>query len=191
MKVELKIKPLLVAMLGIIGIAGNAHAMKVGASADYPVAVGNMGENFTSNLGFSVAFYPDPLLDPKIDNFISASYDSLTVRADGTSSFRVIPVIVGIELPGRVFDDLKTTFAVGIGAAFTYLYTPSDTSNTKLNTYFAAQVKPGLAWDVTKEIAVTGQIPINILVTSHSLTYLAYTLGVQYNFGDSHNGASK
>jgi len=187
MKAQLKIKHCLAIVLGILSLAHPVHAAKIGASGNYPVAAGSMGQAFLSNPGFSIDFYPDPLLDPKIDNFISVGYESLTIRADGESSYRIIPILIGLELPAKFSDDLKVTLGGAVGAAVTYFNTPGLASiHTTMN--LAAQINPGLEWDTSKDFAIRAQVPITYLFAYKSLTYLAYTLGFQFNLGGSGDG---
>ena len=162
----------------------SAHAWKVEAGADYPVVAGTMGANFKSNLGFSGAFYADPLIDPKINNFISASYSSLTLQADGRTSYRLVPILVGLEVPGEVTKDLETTFAVAAGATLTYLNIPgANSSSNSVVANFTAQVKPGIQYWITDSIEVYARTPINFMFASNnSLTEIAYTVGVGYKF---------
>jgi hypothetical protein len=186
MKAQFKIKAILIIALGILGTVNPAHAMKLAVSADYPVAAGTSGQGFSSNAGASLSLYLDPLLDPKINNFISAGYRSFTIRADGESAYRIIPVLVGLELPGKVSEEVKVNFAAAVGGSVTYVSVPNS-STTQTTTYFTAQIKPGIEWDVAQDFAIRADVPITYLIASKSFSFLAYALGIQYDFGGSNS----
>ena len=182
MKAHLKIKVLFVFAIGILSFQGNAHATKLGVLGDYPVATGVQAQNFSSTLGASIDFYLDPILDPKIDNFLSLGYRSLTIRADGESSYRMLPILIGLELPGRVSDEVKITFAGAVGGTVTYINVPNAQS-MKYTGYFTAQLKPGIEWDASKDFAFRAELPITYLIASKPFSFLTYSFGLQYTFG--------
>ncbi len=185
MKAQLKIQQMIGFTLAVTGIllgfgSVSAHATKLEAGLDFPSVVGSMAQNFRSNLGASIAFYPEPMFDPQINNFLSVGYASFTVLADQTTSYRIFPVLAGIELPGRVFSDLQSTFSIAAGGAFAYLNVVSAPSNAiRVTGFFAAQLKPGLLWEVSPDVGIYTRLPVTFLLGSRSLTYLAYSIGAQ------------
>jgi hypothetical protein len=112
----------LVFILGMLTPSANAFQTELGIG--YPVGTGN--KNLTPNLDLNITAYFDRFIDPAIDNFLSVGYDSFSLLADSGASFRVFPVLVGIELPGKVFSDLNVTLGVGVGAAFGYIASQHD-----------------------------------------------------------------
>ena len=167
----------------LLSFSSTSQAAKVEAGLEYPVMIGLGGQNFTSNTGFNAAFYLDPILNPSIQNYISIGYDSFTIRADQTSSFKVVPVLIGLEATGKVFEDLKTTFGLGAGASFAYLSVPNAASY-KAYGYFTAQVKPGIEYDIaSSSLSVVLRTPINFLMGSKQMSFIAYNLGIQFQFG--------
>ena len=161
-----------------LGSGPEASAVRLEAGLDYPTVLGSMSQNFSSNLGGATSFYLEPLFDPRINNFISIQYASFTVLADQKTSYRVIPVLAAIELPGRVFSDLQTTVAFGVGGAFAYLNIANAASMRGYG-FFAAQIKPGVLWDVSPDFSLYARTPVTFLVGSKSLNYLAYSVGAQ------------
>ncbi len=158
-----------------------ANAMKAEAGLDYPIGVGASAQNFNSNLGFSGAFYVDPILNPAVNNFVSFGYQSLTLRSDTTTAFRVFPIMAGFELPGKVFSDFSTTIAASVGAAFAYLNSQSATAY-RAYAYFAAQVRGGVEYKVGDGFSVYARIPVTYLIASSKMSYLTYSFGVNYQF---------
>ncbi len=158
-----------------------AHAWKIEAGTDYPVVAGTLGQNFKSNTGFSGAFYFEPLLNPKINNFISAAYAPLTLQADGKTGYRMVPILAGLELPGQVFKDLETTFAVAAGTTLTYLNVTNSRSSSVV-AHFTAEIKPGVQYWVDDHFEIYARVPINYIFSSNTLTEIAYTVGVGYKF---------
>ncbi len=160
-----------------------SHAVKIEAGLDYPVMVGFGGQNFTSNTGFNASIYLDPIINPNIQNFLSVGYDSFTIRADQSSSFKVIPILVGLEATGKVFDDFKTTFGIGAGGSISYLSVPNAASY-KAYGYFTAQVKPGFEWDIASSgVSAVVRTPINFIMGTKQMSYVSYDFGLQYAFG--------
>ena len=90
----------------------------------------------------------------------------------------MIPVLAAIEFPGRVFSDLQTTVALGVGGAFAYLNIANAASMRGYG-FFAAQIKPGLLWEVSPDFSLYARTPLTFLVGSKSLNYLAYSVGAQ------------
>jgi len=112
--------PCVVAVAVLLSGQGAAHAQEKGApqavpsseagsgqvradlTLDYPVAAGAVAQNFTSNIGFSSTIHLNPQIESWISNYISIGYASFSLSSDSNSSFRVIPVLAGVGLPGKI-----------------------------------------------------------------------------------------
>lgn len=161
----------------ILSQATASKAALLEGELTYPVAIGVMGQNFNSNLGFGAAIFIDPILDPRINNFLSVGYESFTLKADKKTSLRLIPILVGIELPGKIFDDLHSTFGLAGGGTVAYLnVTNAQTIN--MNGYFTVQVKPGLTYDASQSFNIYMRMPVTFVIGSSSMSNIAYTAGV-------------
>ena len=183
MKVQLQIKqlfalPCLVVCILLGAAPSESRASRVEAGVDYPSTLGTMAQNFSSNFGGTAAIYIEPLLDPQIRNFLSVSYASFTVLADQKTAYRIVPVLVGIELPGKVFNDLQVTAAFGVGGAFAYLNI-ANAASIRGYGFFAAQIKPGLLWDISPDFSLYARMPVTFLIAQKQLNYLAYSVGAQ------------
>ena len=148
---------------------------------DYPVAMGTIAQNYSSTVGGDVAIYFDRILDAEVPNYISVGYHSFGILADGKSTFRVIPVLLGVDFVGKAFKDFSTIFGVAVGGAFGYLSVTNATS-FNMNGYFAAGIKTGFDWWVGDSIAITGRAPVDFIIGKKLLTYVPFAVGLKLKF---------
>ena len=166
-------------LLFVFGFATNrSNAVVLEGALHYPVAIGSLGQSFNPNLGFNGALYLDPILDESVNNFISVSYSSFTVRADGRSSYRVIPVLFGLELPGKVTNNLKTVFAGALGGSVAYMNVTNPQGIINVNAYFTAQLSGGFDYDLGSNLSFYARTPITFVLSSNALSYVSYSLGL-------------
>ncbi len=158
-----------------------SHAPELELSFDIPSVTGTFAQSFNSGLGGSAVFYFPQLLDPSLHNFISVGFQTFAVKTDTSISFRVVPVLLGLEVRGRVYSDLKSTLALAAGGSFGFLNIPNAT-NLKVGGYFTAQVKPGLEWDMSNDFALVGRMPLTFIMASTYMSYIAGELGVRMRF---------
>ena len=156
-------------------------SFKVMGTLEYPVAVGTMAQNFSSNFGFSGDLYVPPLIAPWVSNYVNVSYSSFSLRSDTSSSFRLIPFVVGLGLPGKVTNEITTDFGLGIGGAIGYISAPGATSYRSYG-YFMAQVRGGVEYDLGSGFSAYVRAPINFLISSNRMTYIAYAVGAAFKF---------
>ncbi|MBU6153201.1 MAG: hypothetical protein KGP28_02760 [Bdellovibrionales bacterium] len=156
-------------------------ASGIKAAVEYPVAVGTSAQNFNSNLGFSAELDLDGWLAPWMRNYLSVGYASFSLRSDPLSSFRLIPVMVGIGLPGKVTDDLWTVMDLGLGGAFGYINAPGAVSYRAYG-YFMMQVRGGIEYDFGSGFSAFARIPVNFILGVNRMTYLAYSGGLGFKF---------
>jgi hypothetical protein len=154
---------------------------KLTGTLEYPVAVGTMAQNFSSNFGFSGDLYVPSLIAPWVSNYVSVSYTSFSLRSDTSSSFRLIPFVVGLGLPGKVTNEITTDFGLGIGGAIGYINAPGATSYRSYG-YFMAQVRGGVEYDFGSGFSAYVRVPINFLISSNRMTYIAYAVGAAFRF---------
>lgn len=169
-------------MICLTGMLSSAHAFEgTEVNVQWPLVAGQAGQNFSSNLGVDAEIYFDRILDPSVANFISIGYNSLTLNADATSSFRMIPLIAGIELQGKVWDGFYSTFGLGAGVSVAYI-SGTSTTTYAYTEYFIGQVKPGFEWDLGSGFAFIGRAPINFLVGKAEMTYMDFEAGIKIKF---------
>lgn len=169
-------------MLGLVvaGFGVQAHAFEqIEANIKYPVGMGQTSTGYTSTIGFGTSIYFAPLLDPAIPNYLSIGYQSYKIRADGTSSLRMIPVIGSIEFNGKVFSDFNSTFAVGAGGAAAYVSVPTQTS-FNWSMYFVTQIKPGFEWALDDGIQIVGHTPVTMFISRTFMSSMDFDLGVKF-----------
>jgi hypothetical protein len=162
-----------------LGFAGAAHALMVEGSVDYPVGVGAAAQNFNPNLGFTGKIYLNPMFDPSIRNYVSVAYQNLSLKTEANSSFRIFPVLAGLEFQGKVSDKIHTTLGGGIGFATAYLNSRSATLFRTYG-YFSAQLHAGVEYDLGSGVSTFFRLPITYMVSSASISYLTYTFGANY-----------
>jgi hypothetical protein len=164
-------------------LAGGVSEAAVGlkAAVEYPVAVGTSAQNFNSNLGFSAELDFDGWIAPWMRNYLSVGYSSFTLRSDTLSSFRLIPLIAGIGLPGKVTEDLFTVMDFGLGGAFGYINAPGAVSYRAYG-YFMLQVRGGVEYDFGSGFSAFARIPVNFIIGANKMTYLAYSGGLGFKF---------
>ena len=167
----------LILMTSLIGSV--SEAMVIEGGLDYPVAIGSLGQSLNPNPGFTGSLYFNPILSDSINNFLSMSYASFTVKADGKTSYRVIPILVGLELPGKVSDSVRTTFSAAVGGSLAYLNVINSAS-TNMNAYLTAQVKGGVDIDLSSNISFYARTPITFVISSNSLSFVSYSLGLGF-----------
>ena len=151
------------------------------ANVDYPMVMGTIAQNYSSSLGGDATIYFPRFLDPDVPNYISVGYHSFGILADGRSTFRLIPVMVGIDFVGKVFKDFNSVFGLAMGGAFGYM---SLTNSTVFNMsgYFAAGVKTGFEWWISDSLAITGHAPITFVIGKKLLTYAPFNMGIKFRF---------
>ena len=166
--------------VGILSSGPSARAFEaVEGNLQWPLAMGQAGQNFSSNLGVDASLYFDRILDPAIANFVNVGYESFTLNADKRTSFRVIPILAGVELPGKVWDNFYTTFGVAAGVAVAFV-SGTNTTTYSYNEYFLAQIKPGFQWDMGGGFSLVGRVPVNFLVGKSELTYGIFEAGIKF-----------
>lgn len=162
------------------GVSNQAQAFDaIEANVKYPVAMGATSSGYTSTIGFGASFYFDPILDPAVPNYLSVGYQSYKIRADGTSSLKIIPVVASIELVGKVFSDFNSTFGLGAGVAGAFVSVNSQTSYN-WSAYFVTQIKPGFDWIVGDGISVTGHVPVTMFISRAFMSSMDFDLGVKF-----------
>ena len=168
-------------LLGLVLCFGSqAQAFEqIEADLKYPVGMGTTSSGYTSMIGFGASVYFSPLLDPAVPNYLSVGYQSYRIKADGTSSLKMIPVIASIELNGKVFSDFNTTLAVGAGFAASYVSVVSQTTYN-WSTYFVTQIKPGFDWIVSDGISVVGHTPVTMFISKAFMSSMDFDLGVKF-----------
>jgi hypothetical protein len=162
-----------------LALASESRAFKLEASVDYPVGVGTSAQNFNPNLGFTGKLYLAPKIDPAIKNYLSFSYQNLSLKTESNSSFRVFPILAGLEMDGKVFEGFHATFGGGIGLAMAYLNSRSATLFRNYG-YFAAQLHGGLEYDVAPGFSAFFRLPITYMVSSATMSFLTYSVGANY-----------
>ena len=165
----------------VFGSAASEAAVGLKTAVEYPVAVGTSAQNFNSNIGFSAQLETDGLFAPWLKGYGSIGYASFSLRSDSLSSFRLIPIIVGVGLPGKVTDDLTTEMDFGLGGAFGYINAPGAVAYRAYG-YFMVQVKGGVEYDFGSGFSVFARIPVNFILGANRMTYLAYTGGIGFKF---------
>ncbi len=161
-------------------LGSSAQAFEqIEANIKYPVGMGATASGYTSTIGFGASFYFEPLLDPAVPNYLSIAYQSYRIRADATSSLRLIPVIATIELNGKVFSDFNSTFALGVGGAAGYVSVLSQTSYN-WSMYFVTQIKPGFDWVLSEGISVVGHTPVTMFIARSFMASMDFDLGVKF-----------
>jgi hypothetical protein len=170
-----------VGFLCLFGSASSEAAVGMKAAVEYPVAVGTSAQNFNSNLGFSAQMEMDGVFAPWLKAYGSIGYASFSLRSDSLSSFRLIPVIAGIGLPGKVTEDLTTEMDFGLGGAFGYINAPGAISYRAYG-YFMMQVKGGVEYDFGGGFSAFARIPVNFILGANKMTYLAYSAGIGFKF---------
>ncbi len=171
---------LMVIMSGI-GVRQPAHATKFEVALAYPLVAGMAGQSFNSNLGLSGAITFAPVIEPWISNWISVDYYSLTWRAEPAASFRIIPVLMGASLPGKVTDGVTSEFGMGLGGAVGFLASPGTTAYRTFG-YFVAQFRGGMEVDLGSGISAFARIPVTIIVGAKPMTYLSFLMGAGFQF---------
>jgi hypothetical protein len=116
-----------------------------------------------------------------MSNYLSVGYASFTLQSDTASSFRVIPFIAGVGLPGKITDGLTTEIGVGMGGAISYLNAPGATSYRAFG-YFMAQLRATVEYEIASGFSVFFRLPVNFVVGRTSMTYLAYSAGAAIYF---------
>jgi len=161
-------------------LGSQAHAFEqIEANVKYPVAMGATASGYTSSVGFGASVYFSPLLDPSVPNYLSVGYQSYKIKADGSSSLKLIPVIASIELNGKVFSNFNSTFAVGVGGAAGYVSVPTQTSYN-WSAYFVTQIKPGFDWVMGDGISMVGHVPVTMFIARSFMSSMDFDLGVKF-----------
>lgn len=163
----------------LVGFHSESRAVMLEGSVDYPVGVGAAAQNFNPNLGFTGKLYLNPVFDPSIRNYVSLAYQNLSLKTEANSSFRIFPVIAGLEFQGKVSEKVRTTLGGGIGFATAYLNSRSATLFRTYG-YFSAQLHGGIEYDVGGGFSTFFRLPVTYMVSSATISYLTYTFGANY-----------
>jgi hypothetical protein len=171
----------IMALLSGIGLGSSASATKIEAGLAYPLVAGMAGQSFNSNLGLTGAITFAPMIEPWISNWVSVDYYSLTWRSDTAASFRILPILAGVSLPGKVTEGVTSEFGLGLGGAIGYLNSPGVTAYRTFG-YFAAQFRGGMEVDLGSGISTFARIPVTVIVGAKPMTFLSFILGAGYQF---------
>ena len=133
----------------------NAQAVQLEADVKYPVPMGQMAQGYNSNPGFAALIYMPPLLNPSINNYLSVGYMSLGIKADGASGLRFIPILAGIELPGKFSENFYSTLGLASGVGIVYVNVPGILTYN-MNAYFVVQLKPGFEYSLSESLSLVG-----------------------------------
>lgn len=169
-------------LVGLVSFVLSSQAFafeQIEANIKYPVGMGATSSGYTSTVGFGASVYVAPLLDPSVSNYLSIGYQSYKIRADGTSSLKLIPVIASIELNGKVFSDFNSTFAAGAGGAAGYVSVPSQTTYN-WSMYFVMQIKPGFDWVLGDGFSLVGHTPVTMFISRAFMASMDFDLGVKF-----------
>ena len=170
------------AMLAILAFCFGSQAQafdQIEANIKYPVGMGSTSSGYTSTIGFGASIYFTPLLDPSVPNYLSVGYQSYKIKADGSSSLKMIPVIGSIEFIGKVFKDFNSTFALGAGFAASYVGVTSQTSYN-WSAYFVTQIKPGFDWALGDGVSLVGHTPVTMFISRAFMASMDFDLGVKF-----------
>lgn len=157
---------------------GDSAIPEIQLSFDLPVALGDAGQGLRPKLGLSAQIYLAPMIDPNVKNFISLGYESFTLKADVNSSFRLFPVLAGLEFTGRPDATLEPTFALALGGAYAYIAVPNSQVYSGKG-YFCAQARPGLSLNLDG-FSLVAQTPVNFVFSTTKLSFINYTLGAKF-----------
>ncbi len=166
------------ALLSFLWIT-QAHAFdQFEANVKYPVGMGTTSSGYSSMVGFGASIYVAPMIDDSLSNFLSVGYNSYRVRADGTSSLKMIPVLANVELSGKASKDFNTTLSVGAGFAAAFV---SVTNQSVFNwsAYFAAQIKPGFEYGIADGVTLVGHTPVTAFFSRAFMSSMDFDLGVK------------
>jgi len=157
----------------------SAHAMKFEMGGSMPTFVGNTSQNFNTSFGLMASAYFDPLITPEINNFIIAEFSSFGLKVDSTTTFRVFPLMAGLELPGKVTEAVRTTFSAAGGVAFGYV-NAVNANSYRAYTYPAAQGAGGVEADLGTGFSVFMKVPVTFLFGAKTVSYVDYMAGLGF-----------
>jgi hypothetical protein len=167
------------ALLGLIWMAQAQAFEQIEANVKYPVGMGTTSSGYSSMVGFGASFYFEPIIEPAVKNYLSVGYNGYRIRADGSSSLKMIPILANLEVGGNVFKDLRSTIGVGAGLAPSFVNVTSQSSFNR-SVHFAAQVKPGFEYQVADNINVVGHTPVTFYVSRAFMSSMDFDLGVSF-----------
>jgi hypothetical protein len=167
------------AVLGLIWMAQANAFEQIEANVKYPAGMGTVSSGFSSMVGFGASVYMAPMIDPSVKNYLSVAYNGYRIRADGSSSLKLIPVLFNLEAGGNVFKDLRSTIAVGAGIGSSFVNVTSQTS-FNWSVHFAAQIKPGVEYVIDENITVVGHTPVTFYVSRAVMSSMDFDLGVSF-----------
>ena len=167
------------ALLAFLWIAQAQAFEQIEANVKYPVGMGTTSSGYSSMVGFGASAYVAPMIDPSIPNYLSVGYNSYRIRADGTSSLKVIPILANIEFSGKAAKDFSTTLSVGAGFAAAFV-SVTNQSVYNWSAYFAAQIKPGFDYLVSDGISIVGHTPVSMFFSRAFLSSMDFDLGVKF-----------
>jgi hypothetical protein len=167
------------AVLGLIWMAQANAFEQIEANVKYPAGMGTTSSGFSSMVGFGASFYTEPMIEPAVKNYLSVGYNGYRIRADGTSSLKMIPILANIEVGANVFKDLRSTIGVGAGIGASFVNVTSQTS-FNWSVHFAGQIKPGVEYVIDDNITVVSHAPITFYVSRAFMSSMDFDLGVSF-----------
>jgi hypothetical protein len=167
------------ALLAFLWVAQAQAFEQIEANVKYPVGMGTTSSGYSSMVGFGASIYVSPMLDDSISNYLSVGYNSYRIRADGTSSLKIIPVLANIEFNGKATKDLNTTLSVGAGFAAAFV-SVTNQSIFNWSAYFAAQIKPGFEYSIADGITIVGHTPVTAFFSRAFLSSMDFDMGVKF-----------
>ena len=148
----------------------------------YPGVMGSVAQNFTPGIGFHGSIYISPLIDESLEHYIYVGFQSLTLKADTTAAFRIVPILAGLSLKGKTpIDGVTTDFGLGLGGSLTWLNVP-NLAQWRIGGSFTVQLQPGIAVNLAEDFELFARTPVFFLIGTKQLSYVAYDFGLKMKF---------
>lgn len=147
-----------------------------------PAVMGQMAQNFNSNFGFHGSIYVNPFIAKEVDHYIYVGYQSLTLKSDPNTSFRMIPILFGLGISGKTFSEsLYADFGLGVGGTIDWVNVP-NISTFRMGGHFLVQLQPGISITLADEFDLYFRTPVYFLIGQKQLNYMAYDFGLKMRF---------
>lgn len=154
-------------------------------TGQYPQVLGEMGQGFKGLLGGTVKmFLPGFLGELPGTPFVMSGYQGLRPLALSSGQFSLVPIVGGIEMRSQSpLSSLWYSWAGGIGGTFGWINVPASAANNfRVSSYFTVYIEPSLLFEVSENIYVRMQMPLNFLIGNRLMQYMAWGGGVRVDF---------
>lgn len=154
--------------------------------AKLPSLIEGSATRFEGNVGAELRIHFAPPIGKNLpyEVFVAAQYQPFDVRSLSGVSLEFANFLVGVKTSaGEGILGVTPTLSLGVGGAVGWLdFTSSGNVTQNRSEYFIAQAAPGFDFPIWRRLSGSFRLPVTVVASDPSLTYLDSTLSLKWSF---------